>query len=854
MYPLPSLSSQTLSGSWRHFPSRFSTLSPYGGMYSQCEGNHAGWPPGKLPVELFVLIAQSLESRKDLQNMRLVNREFYSKLANYYFRHLVVHLGPELFPTKLDTGLPLQLESPALDVTDRLIDNAYIFRNFGTEIRHFALALELDECDLATPNVPDLEVLEVRPWGMYRWPIQPHIPQEAIEKVTQSLERSQGIFRMLSHLTQVQELALSCDGGLGYLHGPDINPLSPPRRPAIFGDPNSTRDTEDAPIPTLDFTISYKYEMLERMMRSAKIATRHIPTKIAQLTKIEGITLEQLGHEERHRCPLPISRPRNAPLRPTVTKCEYCKERSKTLRLQPDQLTGAQKRFLLLHIAAQQALVQSYILGIIDNKPSFTNLTKLRISRLPSIHIELLCRDDFWTNLPTLEDVQLAIVPDWRALTSLAPYTVEERQVYPTDAMPKVFRLLNDYIGKQQQIKRLHFEWLCGGELSPGRLQRNNHVLPAPFLKEHRKIINSSVDNLLILPYITHLSLKNCWFTPHVFFRVIRNMAEESLISLELETVSLSGPPTREQSVRPVPPNLHIGLVAAIQQGLHTALPPPWATLIQNILANNPAGAPAETSVNWDSALLKKPLTLSWPHIIDMLTPGDTIRERIHEQNQREDTPPLRLKKELKLRVLDFKSCGYVTVPDSRFILEHRIIPPILPHRFVFSRSSPDQHDDDSGCIEWFMQVNTDRHLARVVNLIKHDEELVLRRVFGFRTGWKDVYDANIVRAAKQDGILRPGHGRFSGRIEHYTEPTPIERYAGVFYEKENDDDAQLVENYDTSNFDRDYDDEENLEALCESIENEAHSERHSTTGRPRYVSSRAEASLQGDLDDVPLW
>ncbi|KAI1079295.1 hypothetical protein F5B20DRAFT_544379 [Whalleya microplaca] len=787
-------------------------------MTSQSSGVYANWPLGQIPVELFVSIAQFLGSREDVQTMRLVNREFYSKLAGYYFRNLVVHLGPELIPTTLDTGLPLQVESPVLDVTnaaDSLADSTFIFRTFGPEIRRFGLALELNESDLATPNVPDFENLETRPWGMYRWPSPLCVAQSLTDKITQSLEGSEGIFRILSHLSGVQELALSCEGGLGYLQGPDINPLSPSRRTAIFGDPNIVRDDGNTPNPPLDFDVSYKYEMLTRRMHSAGVDHDQIPAAIDTIMSTEHITREQLDHEDRPRCPPPGT----VLLRTVPTTCKTCNSRSRTLRLQPDMLTESQKRFLLLHMSAQQALIQSYVLGILDNGSSFMNLTKLKISRLPSFHIELLCRADFWANLPRLEDVLLAIVPDWRTVASVESYAVDERQVYPTDAMPKVFRLLNDHIGQQKQIKRLHFEWLCGGELAPGQLQRNNHILPAPFLKEHRKIKDSRVENLLILPFIAHLSLKNCWFTPNVFFRIIRKMAEESLESLELETVSLSGSPckNRQTENRQVMLQDDVIVGPAAVQGAETSL-----TALQAEMEALDQAASAEISTDFHSynVRLPEPRTLSWAHIIDMLTPGDTIREQIHEQGRDEDDPPLRLKKQLKLRVLDFKSCGYVSVPDYRFISEDPLDTLEQPRRRIIKGSKV-------GCIEWFMQASNDRHLARVINHIKRGEEYLLGAVFGFKTGWRGVYARPVIKAAIHDGIPHPGRGRFSGRIEHHWEPTPVERYSGVFYEEEDGENVQLVENYDTSVFDRDYDDNDGLDELLRELESVTSEARH---------------------------
>ncbi|KAI5924633.1 hypothetical protein F4810DRAFT_709216 [Camillea tinctor] len=817
------------------------------------------WPPGKLPVEIFVLIARFLGNREDIQAMRGVNHEFNSKLASYYFRHLVVHFGPKLITT-LDTGLSLQVNSPSIDITDHLVGSNSIFDNFGHEIKRFALAMELSEADLATPNIDDSHVLEVRPWGIYRWPNQSSQPPSLMKKITESLENSKGMFRILSCLREVQELGLSCEGRLGYLCGPDISLLNPCQPLTVFGNSNTLVNNRSL-LPTLDFHKSYPYEMLERMMYTANVPSKSVAEKIDQLLGMEGITKEQLACEERQRCPLPENRRGSRPL---SSPCDYCKERSRTLRLQPDLLTDSQKRLLVQHMSAHQALIQSYLLGIIDNAASFVKLRKLKIACLPSLHLDLLCRDDIWSKLPQLEEVSLAIVPDWRKLTEFGPYAVGETQVYPTDALPKVYRLLNDHIGKQQHIKRLHFEWLCGGEMAPGRLQRNRYVLPAPFLKNHRRVGDARMENLLVLPFITHLSLKNCWFTPHVFFRIIRQMATVSLESLALETVSLTNPPARVDGNRrsnratapavavgqnPRPPN-HAGLAHHIP-GPNGAFMP-----LQDLIQDQDRQIPphlntttahfpqSEAGPSAPEAPLEPPLPLSWAHIIDMLTPGNTIREYIHNQNSHLDDfeGPLHLRKQLKLRKLKFKSCGYVLIADHRFLASrpptmsaHEILGIEVAHGGLHHRGCRPM-----GCVQWFMQMPTDRHLGRIVPYLDDKEERALKKVFGFRIGWHGVYDEQVIRTAADDGTFwNPGSGRFSGSIDGPAEPTPTERYAGIFYSKDEEPRVEDVEDYDTAALDNDYADEAGLASLQSKLELEAGYKKEGTGASLRQFTTR---------------
>ncbi|KAH9909854.1 hypothetical protein F4778DRAFT_20873 [Xylariomycetidae sp. FL2044] len=738
----------------------------------------AGWPSWSVPLELLVYIAQHLD-RKDLGSMRLVNREFNAKLSSYYLRHLVLHFGPKV--CTVDTGLPLQGWSRPIDVTSRLRQSFSVFDNFGTEIRRFGLSLDMTEYDLVTPNVQMPWTIEVRDWGIYRWPLQ-ETSYEFLDNIMRSLNSSSGIFNIMRQLKQVKEFALSCNGLLGYLNGPDVNASAPSRLRAVFGDPHKGQIVQEPAAP-IDFDTSWSYDYLIQGLLDAGVKQENVESTAATLLTTQGIQQDQLTHEFRERCPLPGS---NGTTRYRKLKCDCCKGREGRLRIQPDMLTDAQKRLLLQCMSVHQVLIQSFTLAIVNRAPSFQNLTTIKIASIPSFHLHLLLRHSIWS-IQTLEEVSLAVIPDWRHLNMRSAHWIEENQVYPTSAMPKVFQLLHEYIGIQKHIKRLHFEWLCGGELAPGHLHRNRDILPAPFLKDHRKVMDSSPANLLILPYITSLSLKNCWFTPHVFFRIVRAMATINLDTLELETVSLSGPPNELK----------------VEDSL--LLPPPSLGILP----------------------LRQPRNLSWAHVIDMLTPGETIRERICERDYGYSP---NLKKHLKLRRLIFKSCGYVFVPDQRFISSHRFTDALRASVAILQRdiNGVDLAKQvlDRGvvrtlaCFDHFAQVSTDRHLASITKSDDRHEELAMKVVFGLRYGWKDFYDQDLIELAKEDGIPHPGNGRFSGTIEHNGEPTPSHGHNDVSHF---DYPPLEVENYSTARWEYDYDDTAGLELLISQFETGAH-------------------------------
>lgn len=62
----------------------------------------AGWPAKVIPVEIFTIILSYLP-RSSAQNVRLVNREFESKVAQALFNVVVVPFRPEIYGIAPDT-------------------------------------------------------------------------------------------------------------------------------------------------------------------------------------------------------------------------------------------------------------------------------------------------------------------------------------------------------------------------------------------------------------------------------------------------------------------------------------------------------------------------------------------------------------------------------------------------------------------------------------------------------------------------------------------------------------------------------------------------------------------------------
>lgn len=88
--------------------------------------------------------------------------------------------------------------------------------------------------------------------------------------------------------------------------------------------------------------------------------------------------------------------------------------RTSTCPLIPTELTLAQMEMLLELEWAHRAMIQSYVIALIDNAAAggFTNLTTLTLANIPSSHLHIFCRDDLWRGIPRLSNVILGVLAD----------------------------------------------------------------------------------------------------------------------------------------------------------------------------------------------------------------------------------------------------------------------------------------------------------------------------------------------------------------------------------------------------------------------------------------------------------
>lgn len=785
------------------------------------------WPPEQVPVEIFELITSYL-SRAEVKTLRLVCQEFESKVSAKYFKNVVVPFRSELYGT-----LSRDEFGARKHPSSTLLSNGMrIFESFGPHILRFALSLELNEDALAHPPIKPTQAAVPSFWGIYRWPHEFYNRYADLESIEQTADEMEGMKEALQCLTKVTNLGLCCDAGLGFLVHPDVTARTAKVEQPVFSIQNWRREQRtstplngDNDIITIaDFNglqaprrrsssgdqLALKKTILQKMVVDAGFMDHELDEAINMILETEGTDLQSIDFDER-----PITLFRNEGRRDHHLReleldggwrvfgaMDAEADRSDLRRwpLVPASLTRAQKELLLELEWAHRAMIQSYVIAMIDNASmgSFNNLTTLTIAKIPSSHVHILYRPALWSSFPNLSNVSLGVIPDWRRITKPAPGCIEDESVSPLEAVSKTYKLLQNYIGKQPQIESLHFEWICGGEFAPSSFQRNQYILPAPFVEDADRMpmhnaANLGEEKLLKLPYIKHLSLKNCWASPHVMLQTIRLMALGSLEKLEFETVSLSGQPT------PVPqfpifhqhmPQFPVGINAgpglnhpwAVNGILGVAHPPPvgHGALLQEIpdaVEDHPVmevddGQPPETV---DHASL--PEWLTWAGFLEHFSPGGNFRKMMQAQDPDGPEPSrdwaLRVdavapyvpranrlisdEHRYKLKCLSFKSCGYVHVEslqtNTRALLPptaQGLVPPanlaLLPSRL--------------------MQRCRDRMLGTIIPYMRPQETHNLTTAYHMEMGWTSVYDSKVIEAAMNDGVDVPGVGRFSGQME----------------------------------------------------------------------------------------
>lgn len=761
--------------------------------------------------------------------MRLVNHEFEEKVSTYLFKVVVVPFKPEIYGISPEPSLSgthaAQLDDMVQGAVMLQDKGMRVFQGFGGRIRKFAMSFEFDENKLADPPKKSDQEAITSFWGIYRWPFKKYNRYSQLEGLEQTADETRTMAKALRFIDGATELGLSIDGGLGWMAGPDINHKVVERgdKVAVFGDSrfvpepklnlpdrignlfrsialSSAPGNEEAPLAHL-----------ERMLRDAGYSGEDLENSVRMLVESEDMSLEasrppssdgvanwngltaarrNLASRLEHRPPLASNDQEgdreNGELNPleavstdgedgddasqsdvavTVPKAKI---KTESYPLKPNDLSNAQREMLLETEWAQRAFMQSYAIAIIDNRSTFENIEKLTIARLPNRHLPILRREDFWNSLPGLNSLSLAIIPDWREVAKLPTSWVQDLRISPSQAVSGVYQILNDQIARRENIKTLHFEWLSGGEESPGLFSRNQHIIAAPLVLKAMDMVNRAESTqVLALPHVENLSLKNCWISPHILTRFGMSCRKTALQTLTLTSVSLTAPIPLNAQPGPInghAANPHHGHQLAQQAAANNFLVNLQAfAAVPNPPAPNPPPAvtvPAPQPLDGPE-WLQHTRQGSWAAIIENLTPATTLAQQRFERDIVADPPPPR--RTGKLEKLIFESCGYVRLPldFDQTILD----PPEVPTQVAaISKRMTD--------LEPFMMKPNDHALGVIINHMDLAEKRTLENGFFLDVGWNmDAKQTILAAESVVDGIVHPGKGRFGGIIEKVPGP-----------------------------------------------------------------------------------
>ena len=697
-----------------------------------------------------------------------------------------------------------------------------VFQGFGRHIRKFAMSFEFDEKKLANPPIKsDQEAIKAF-WGIYRWPFKKYNRYAQLEGLEQTADETRTMAKALRFIGDAKELGLSIDGGLGWLAGPDINQRVVERggKVVVFGEskfvPEEKEKVTKGKLSKLTSSTSSgnfgegQHAQFQRMLQESGLNGPSLEAGVQMMIETEdttgyigqwhddlllpglssassSFTTENLGSAagppQLTLTPLPnnpftghytLLEGNASPLvqfdsdeedldldvQPAIAASKLVKAKTEGCSLKPNDLTNAQREMLLEIEWAQRAFMQSYAIAIIDNPLTFNNIETLTIARIPNRHLPILRREDFWDGLPQLNKLSLAVIPDWRDVVKLPTSWVQDVKLAPSQSVNGVFQILQDQISRRMNIKTLHFEWICGGEEAPGLFARNQHILAAPLVSKAMDMVNRSYfPRLLSLPHVEHLSLKNCWISPHILTRLGLTVKKKTLHSLTLDSVSLTA--SLAQNAQPNPLTGH----AANNHAHHAAANNLLLNFQQLAGQNGPQahiaglpGPPANNNITppW----LEPPRAGSWAAVIETLTPGQTLAQIRHARQIDSHEPEAR--DPGSITKLEFKSCGYVRLPLD--FDQTALDPPALPAPQA-STIAKRISDLDS-----FMMKPHDYTLGLIVNHISDIETQTLENAWNMSVGWGQSRSVLLLESLA-DGVANAGHGRFDGVIWEPRQP-----------------------------------------------------------------------------------
>ena len=733
----------------------------------------------ELPVEIFEHIARYC-SHDTLKTMRLVNRDLENKLSNRVFSTAVVPFNLGIYgmmvhdnPAKANVDAEMKgkagKSAPAQNFSAKEVDDGMkIFKAWGNNVRKFAMAFEVDEEQLCNHPKKGKYEHHTTFWGPYKWPHPFYSRYEVVEGLEKKADEFPCMSLALSYLKEVRELGLSLDSGLGWIAGPDISDRARlfQEKPRVFG--------HSHPFHDLDARAEWARKLRELGVhhKEYEIDGRYIHTAEGLIPKNAYGLYECTVHLGSGRAFLTFSDcdefttsdnetlifggsnlsiiPPNLRFIPNplhqIRSMEHGTKDSpfKSAPLVPNNLTTAQKEWLLETEWAQRAFLSSYCMALTDNSQTFMNVESLTIAKLSSRYLAALQRDDFWKALPNLNSLTIKVSADFRDIQKTDSGIVEAPNVMPSKAAIPFYKLIEGHVARITSIRMLDLGYFGGGEHEVGIFGRNQHVLPAPLydLSTHR---NSDIPSVLSLPYVEHLTLTNCWIAPAMLISLVQ-MATPEMLTLTLDSVSLT---THYAGNEREPSPLENGIFA-VPNGLPRLYDPQVGNLWEN-RGYTPDPNAQKSDNHW---LVTGGRKGSWRDVIDKITPGPTIDLLRYAYQHMESAPEMRTG---PLERIDFVSCGYVRLPNQQGLDQDGIGEVIIrPSIATLEKRAMD-------LIPVMMHRNTDLLLGQIVPSLAQEELAIFRDCFPMTIGWGD---DDTKYHNHEDGQPSGGSGRFSGRVE----------------------------------------------------------------------------------------
>jgi hypothetical protein len=791
------------------------------------------WPMNQLPSEIYYLIAESL-SRDDIKALRLACKEMEHHLSCILFKTVVVPFNTEIYgmllglsqPKKVDVKGKGKATAPKSDglefwknAKDEDIYTGHgvdVFRSFGPRMKRFGMSFEVDEDVLANPPLKGTREDHKSYWGVYQWPYPEYKRFDQVAGLEDAADETPKMKTAFSFLTEVQELGLSLDAGLGWLNGPDRSIRSRvlgEQRP-VFGKSHPIQDrkqearqwlwsylqnwaigtqcdlkqcsitAQQLPDTSLakDLMVAVMYSPVTPYLDLQEIIDPIAKTLPIMQMNVEALLqsnlVDGLRHPENNGAGSANATAVDSNGQAGLLLVRQDKECSDAERLDaypiiPMELTKLQKEWLLETEWAQRAFLSSWLIAVVDNRLTFQNVHSINFARISSRFLLSLCREDLWRALPQLETVALNVIPDCRDVIKDNAGFVDTPRVPTVTAVWMLQKLVSEMFALRPAIKTLDVGWADGGEHAQGLLARNKHVMPAFVLPaewvgsaENMTDKNLLEQRMLRLPHVKHLTMRNCWISPHALTHLIKE--HTGLEHLCLESVSLIAEPILNQGANP---QQIVAMAQQLQGPLMPAQPPnpnqgpAWnaqahATFMQALQnANNQnvaaggAAIPAQAQVppyhDW-----LNPRTGSWPYILSAISPGLTLTA------SGSTTAPTTLPSTIphhSLRTLEFRSAGYCRLNNPR--LDESAVPPStagVGSIWFYKRHA---------ALTKVMLPQRGGIMAEIVPHIGTNEEQALHLGFGLETGWPEDWREN-AEAPTFDGCLFGGAGRFTGVIE----------------------------------------------------------------------------------------